>query len=85
MPEVKADLDTPCLIIDLDILEVNLQKMKDLAVKAGKSLRPHAKTHKCSTLAKKQMALFTEDEPKQIGLLIQMAYQIILRHQLFQK
>ncbi len=56
-PEVKADLDTPCLIIDLDILEINLQKMKELAGKAGKSLRPHAKTHKCSALAKKQIGM----------------------------
>jgi D-serine deaminase-like pyridoxal phosphate-dependent protein len=54
---LKSDLDTPCLILDLDILEVNLQKMKDLARKAGKSLRPHAKTHKCSALAKRQIEM----------------------------
>lgn len=51
----KSELDTPCLILDLDILEVNLQKMQSIADKAGKSLRPHAKTHKCSALAKKQV------------------------------
>ena len=54
-PAVKSDLDTPCLIIDLDILEANLRKMQSIADKAGKSLRPHAKTHKCSALAKKQI------------------------------
>ena len=54
-PAFKSDLDTPCLILDLDILETNLQKMQTIANKAGKSLRPHAKTHKCSALAKKQI------------------------------
>ena len=51
----KSDLDTPCLILDLDILEINLRKMQTLANKAGKSLRPHAKTHKCSALARRQI------------------------------
>ena len=51
----KSDLDTPCLILDLDILERNLKKMQAVAGAAGKSLRPHAKTHKCSALAQKQI------------------------------
>jgi len=51
----KLDLDTPCLVIDLDFLEENLEKMQTRATAAGKNLRPHAKTHKCSTLAKKQI------------------------------
>ena len=52
----KSDLDTPCLILDLDILERNLKKMQAVAGAAGKNLRPHAKTHKCSLLAKMQLA-----------------------------
>ncbi len=52
----KYELDTPCLTIDIDILEQNLLKMKASAHGAGKQLRPHAKTHKCSRLAKKQIA-----------------------------
>ena len=51
----KYDLDTPCLVIDLDILDENLEKMQARAGAAGKNLRPHAKTHKCSILAKKQI------------------------------
>ncbi len=53
--ENKFDLETPCLIIDKDILEQNLRKMQTLAESKGKKLRPHAKTHKCTTLAKKQI------------------------------
>ena len=51
----KYDLDTPCLVIDLDTLDENLEKMQARATAAGKNLRPHAKTHKCSTLAQRQI------------------------------
>jgi D-serine deaminase-like pyridoxal phosphate-dependent protein len=51
----KFDLDTPCLVLDLDILEENLGKMQAASTAAGKKLRPHAKSHKCSTLAGKQL------------------------------
>ena len=51
----KCDLETPCLVLDLDILERNLQKMQDAALHAGKNLRPHVKTHKCSALARLQI------------------------------
>jgi D-serine deaminase-like pyridoxal phosphate-dependent protein len=51
----KTELDTPCLVLDLDNLEANLHKMQAAADRAGKKLRPHAKTHKCSGLAKRQI------------------------------
>ena len=51
----KFDLDTPCIVLDLDILEQNLGRMQAGAIAAGKNLRPHAKSHKCSSLAKKQL------------------------------
>ncbi len=52
----KPELDTPCLVVDFDLLDENLQKMQARVKTAGKALRPHAKTHKCSTLAKMQVA-----------------------------
>ena len=51
----KRELDTPCLVVDLDILEKNIQTMEAHAISFGKRLRPHAKTHKCSLMAKMQM------------------------------
>lgn len=51
----KSDLETPCLVLDMDVLERNLQKMQTSAEHAGKNLRPHAKTHKCSALARRQI------------------------------
>jgi D-serine deaminase-like pyridoxal phosphate-dependent protein len=51
----KGTLDTPCLCLDLDILERNIRTMEEHAAAFGKKLRPHAKTHKCSRLARRQM------------------------------
>ena len=51
----KHELDTPCLVIDLDIIDDNIQKMQVFARTHGKQLRPHAKTHKCSIIARKQI------------------------------
>ena len=51
----KSDLDTPCLVLDMDVLERNLQMMQITADSAGKNLRPHIKTHKCSSLARMQI------------------------------
>jgi len=53
----KDQLDTPCLIVDLVILEQNLKTMQDAVSASGKQLRPHAKTHKCSVIADKQIAM----------------------------
>ena len=52
----KWNLDTPCLVIDQDILEQNIGNMQAHLASFGKQLRPHAKTHKCSIIAKKQIA-----------------------------
>src|SRR5215467_14187182 len=52
-----AQVDTPALLIDLDVFEGNLKRMADFARKAGIRVRPHAKTHKSPDIAKRQIAL----------------------------
>jgi len=52
----KNELDTPCLTLDIDIFDENLALMRDFVTAAGKKLRPHVKTHKCSEIAKRQLA-----------------------------
>ena len=52
-----SEVDTPALILDLDAFEANLQLLATAAQAAGVRLRPHAKTHKCAEIAKRQMAL----------------------------
>lgn len=53
---LKSQLDTPSLIIDLDLFEKNLAAMSNFAAEHGKKLRPHAKTHKCPEIARRQIA-----------------------------
>ena len=52
-----ADVDTPALIVDLDAFERNLGAMSRNVAAAGVRIRPHAKTHKCAVIARRQMAL----------------------------
>lgn len=50
-----SELDTPSLIVDLDILKTNLKFMQDKANKFGVKLRPHTKTHKMPEIAQMQV------------------------------
>jgi D-serine deaminase-like pyridoxal phosphate-dependent protein len=52
----KAELPTPALLVDLDVFEANLKAMADHCRRTGCSFRPHAKTHKCPEIAKRQVA-----------------------------
>ena len=49
------ELDTPSVIIDLDIMEANLARMAAYCREQGLSLRPHTKTHKVPELAAQQI------------------------------
>lgn len=49
------DLDTPSLIVDMDIMERNLRRMADFTKTCGVNLRPHVKTHKIPEIAKLQI------------------------------
>ncbi len=48
-------IDTPALVVDLDVLERNLDLMANAVRGAGIALRPHAKSHKCVAIAKAQI------------------------------
>jgi D-serine deaminase-like pyridoxal phosphate-dependent protein len=50
-----SELDTPALVVDLDILETNLREMASYCELHGLSLRPHTKTHKVPAIARKQV------------------------------
>ncbi len=50
-----ADVDTPALIIDLDRLDANIERMMAAAHAAGVRVRPHAKAHKTLQIAHRQM------------------------------
>jgi len=50
-----ADIDTPALVVDLDAMERNLDKMAQMVADAGVRLRPHAKMHKSPWVAARQI------------------------------
>ncbi len=50
----EADIQTPCLILDLDALERNIKKMGDYAKAHGMRHRVHGKMHKSVDVAKLQ-------------------------------
>ena len=52
-----ADLDTPAVLIDLDIMESNLARMAGYCRDHHLALRPHTKTHKVPELAHRQVRL----------------------------
>ena len=51
------EVQTPCLVLDLDALERNLRKMGDYARAHGMRLRPHGKMHKSVDVARLQERL----------------------------
>lgn len=48
------EVETPCLLLDLDALEDNLRQMAAFVADAGITLRPHGKMHKSADVAKLQ-------------------------------
>lgn len=50
-----AELETPALVVDLDRMERNLDRVADYARQHGLALRPHIKTHKSPLLAREQL------------------------------
>lgn len=49
-----GDLQTPCLIVDAEVLDHNLRTMARAL--PGARMRPHVKAHKCTALARRQAA-----------------------------
>ncbi|HEY3074424.1 MAG TPA: DSD1 family PLP-dependent enzyme [Burkholderiales bacterium] len=50
------DIDTPALVLELDAFERNLRTLADSVKGSPVRVRPHAKTHKCAEIAKRQLA-----------------------------
>jgi D-serine deaminase-like pyridoxal phosphate-dependent protein len=47
----ESELDTPALLIDLDLLQHNIDRMADHLRSRGVAWRPHAKAFKCPAIA----------------------------------
>ena len=54
-PGSRDLIPTPAAVLDLDAFDRNVARMAERAAQAGLALRPHAKSHKCATLAHRQI------------------------------
>jgi D-serine deaminase-like pyridoxal phosphate-dependent protein len=52
----KLDIETPALLVDLDRMEANLERMAAFFRTVPAKLRPHYKNHKCPDFAARQLA-----------------------------
>jgi D-threonine aldolase len=52
----KRDIDTPALILDLDMVEENIRAMAEYFAARPQKLRPHFKTPKTPEIARRQLA-----------------------------
>jgi D-serine deaminase-like pyridoxal phosphate-dependent protein len=52
---ITEELDTPFLSVDIEAMERNLASMAAPARARRLALRPHAKTHKCPEIARRQV------------------------------
>src|ERR1041385_3950056 len=55
MPTLVEELDTPAVVVDLDIVEANIARAQATLASHGLNHRPPLKTHKIPALAKLQM------------------------------
>lgn len=55
-PGSRDAIPTPAAVLDIDAFDRNVARMATRAGSAGLALRPHSKSHKCATLALRQMA-----------------------------
>ena len=51
----QEDLDTPCLILDMDAVDHNMDVMAGYYAGQASELRPHGKNHKTPALAHRQI------------------------------
>ena len=54
-PFIPDGVDTPALVVDLDVVEANVRRLMDQLGPRGVRHRPHAKTHKSVGIARLQL------------------------------
>lgn len=51
-----SELETPSIVVDLDLMEANIARLQQYLSSHGIANRPHIKTHKVPAIARQQMA-----------------------------
>jgi D-serine deaminase-like pyridoxal phosphate-dependent protein len=52
-----SEVETPALVVDLEVMERNLRRVAEYAAAHRLRLRPHTKTHKTPEIGRRQLAL----------------------------
>jgi 3-hydroxy-D-aspartate aldolase len=52
---LESHIKTPALLLDMDVFERNMRRMREFAESIGVTLRPHYKTHKSPDIARIQI------------------------------
>jgi len=52
----RQELETPVLVVDLDLFEANIDHLAAYCRAHGTAWRPHSKAHKCPDIARRQLA-----------------------------
>jgi D-serine deaminase-like pyridoxal phosphate-dependent protein len=53
-----AEVETPAILADLDVMERNIDRFQELAAEHGVAVRSHTKAHKTPAVARRQEAAF---------------------------
>ncbi|MFI5036172.1 MAG: DSD1 family PLP-dependent enzyme [Acidimicrobiales bacterium] len=54
-PDARRRIPTPALVLDVDLLDANVERMARLVRDAGVALRPQVKSHKSAFVARRQL------------------------------
>jgi D-serine deaminase-like pyridoxal phosphate-dependent protein len=77
-------LETPCALVDLDRLALNLDRMAAYCIVHGLALRPHVKTHKSPRIAAEQLsrgaAGLTCATPRELEVMSDVCLDLLLAH-----
>lgn len=85
-----SDIETPALVLDLDILEENMSVMQSFLDGHPVKLRPHFKTSKCVEIVKRQLAKgakgITCSKLSEAGILVEAGVpDILIANEIVQK
>jgi D-serine deaminase-like pyridoxal phosphate-dependent protein len=77
-----AELDTPSVLVDLDVMERNMRRLAAYCREQGLHLRPHTKTHKIPELARQQLESgacgITVAKPGEARVMVEAGIQDVL-------
>lgn len=84
VPTFLTDLETPSLVVDLDVLSQNLDRMAAYCALHGLQLRPHVKTHKSTRVAAEQLRIgavgLTCATPRELEVMSSLSDDLLLMH-----